>query len=391
MSAARRVLLVSQPPDGGVSEHVRGLALGLAGHGWEPLLVTGQDSVIAADLEAAGVRVIRIGLARAVGRADGRAGRALRRVVREAAPALIHAHSSKAGAVVRLSVPTGPPVVYTPHCMAFSAAFAGARERTAYRAIEQALLPRTAAIVAVCAWEHDVIARGLAGAGPRLRTIRNGTRACRPAAPNPALAEFAGNGPLATFITALRPGKEVLSLVRAAARAASAGRLEGRVAIVGNGPLWQPVQELIERLNARDHVRAFPFVAPVERHLGPTDLNVLVSTWEALPISVLEAMACGVPTLASDVGGVAEAVGPDTGVLIPAGDESALERELIGLLAAPERLRALGTGARARWERDFTLERCVAETAALYDEVAGGHARPSPRRDGGGRAGSRHE
>ena len=93
---------------------------------------------------------------------------------------------------------------------------------------------------------------------------------------------------------------------------------------------------------------------------------MLPSGWEALPIGVLEALACGVPQVATDVGGTGEAVSAETGVLVPPGDPSALADALVALLGDPARRAAMAEASVARHRERFTVERMVAETAAVY-------------------------
>lgn len=109
---------------------------------------------------------------------------------------------------------------------------------------------------------------------------------------------------------------------------------------------------------------------------APVDLFVLLSASEGLPVSIQEAIAAGIPVLATDVGGVAEIVGPDNGQLLPADPApadvvAALER-LCFTLGAAER-DAMRQGSRSRWAVDFDAERNHAHTArqlrALMDSL----------------------
>jgi glycosyltransferase involved in cell wall biosynthesis len=105
---------------------------------------------------------------------------------------------------------------------------------------------------------------------------------------------------------------------------------------------------------------------------------VLPSSWEAFPIGVLEALACGVPQVATDVGGTGEAVAPDTGVLVPPHDPAALASGVSALLADPGRRAQMAAASRARHAQRFGVERMVAATAAVYEEVLS--SRPRRRR-----------
>jgi glycosyltransferase involved in cell wall biosynthesis len=359
---------VLQPQDGGVAAHALQLASGLRARGWDIEVATPGSSAIVPALERAGVLVHDLPLVREPGRADISAARALRELDRRRGYGLVHAHSSKAGALVRAALPGRGRLVYTPHCFAFAARFGSAR-RLVYRTIEQLAVPRSGAIVAVCEWERAE-ALGLLGTRGVLRHIEYGVEACRGGEPDRALLEFKGDAPLAGMVSVLREQKDPLLAVHAAARLVSLGELPGRLAIVGNGPLEGEVQEEIERLGIGDRVRWFPFRGSVSPYLAALDLFVLPSAWEALPLSLLEAMSCGLPILATRVGGSAEAVQDGvTGRVVDHGDEIELALALRDLLADREGLRRLGDAGRAVYEMRFRVDRMLDDTEALYREL----------------------
>jgi glycosyltransferase involved in cell wall biosynthesis len=364
---------VLQPQDGGVAAHVLQLAAGLRRRGWDVEVATPGTSGIVEPLRSAGVTVHDLPLVREPGPSDLAAARALRALDRERGYGIVHAHSSKAGALIRAALPDRRRLVYTPHCFAFAARF-GAPQRLVYRAIEQLAAPRAGAIVAVCEWERREALRRLAGARSVVRHIEYGVEPRGYGRPDRALLEFKGDGPLAGMVSVLRPQKDPLLAVRAAHRLLSRGELPGRLAIVGNGPLEGSVRAEIDRLDLGEHVRWFPYRGDVAPYLAALDLFVLPSAWEALPLSVLEAMSCGIAVLATSVGGVPEAVRDGvTGRLVPRGDEEALAGALRDLLAAPARLRTMGFAGRMAYDPRFRVERMVSEIETLYGELLGGN------------------
>jgi glycosyltransferase involved in cell wall biosynthesis len=372
MSGAGRILQVAQVhAEGGVPRHVLHLTRGLVQRGWDVDVAIDPRGGVNGDLDAAGAQVHSLPLSRSLpSLADVRVARMIKALDRAHSYRLIHAHSSRAGAIVRSTLRPPQRLVYSPHCFAFTAGFS-MPERLAYRLIEQRLVSRCAAVVAVSRWELEQ-ARRLRGISPKLHLIENGVPTCGEGVGAVALKDFRDDRPLAGFVSPLRAQKDPVTAVRAMSSLAARGRPPLRLAIVGNGPLRTKVQAEIERSGLAEHVRLFPFEGPADGYLRCLDLFVLPSRWESLPFAALEALSCGVPVLATDVGGMAEiAQEGETGALVPPGDPAALAGVLERLANSPQRLGELGRAARAVAAERFGLERMVERTAALYEEVIG--------------------
>lgn len=170
----------------------------------------------------------------------------------------------------------------------------------------------------------------------------------------------------------LAPMKGLEYLIDAAARLQQRGsRFELRIA--GTGSL---LPELRRRAEQRDLGRSVRFVGHVEDMAGfyqDLDLFVLPSvSTEGLPLTVLEAMASGLPVVATDVGGTAEAVrhGID-GLIVPPRDAEALAGALANLLNSPERRQEMGRSGRQRVADEFSRERVATEVHNIYCRVLG--------------------
>jgi len=385
VSAGVPVLEVLQPEDGGVAEHVLRLATGLHGRGWAVEVATPAASAIVPPLREAGVPVHDLEMVRRPGLRDLGAARALRAIDRRGGYRLVHGHSSKAGALVRAVLPRRRRLIYTPHCFAFATGM-GRGQRLLYQALEQAVVPRSAAVVAVCDWERDEALRRLRFVRERLVRIENGVDACPAAEPDPQLLQLRNERPLAGMVTALRPQKDPLLAVRAMSRLAARGNVPGRLAIVGSGPLEGEVRSEIDRLDLGEHVSWVPYGGSVTPYLKAFDVFVLSSAWEALPLSVLEAMSCGLPVVATAVGGVPDAVEDGvTGRLVPHGDEEALASAIGELLGDAERQRELGAAGRQEFERRFRVELMLDRTEELYRELLAAADGDAPASHGNGR------
>ena len=165
--------------------------------------------------------------------------------------------------------------------------------------------------------------------------------------------------------------KDPLALVAALARL-PAGAF--RAVLVGGGPKHAAVAAAIRGAGLDGVVDLVGDRDDVPAALAAADLFVLASRSEGLPMSVLEAMAAGLPVVASAVGGVAEAVADgETGLLVAPGDVDALAGAIERLLADGTLRRAMGSAGRARAAEHFALGRFRAEhVGALRARVGGG-------------------
>ena len=365
-----RVLLVFEPPDGGVADSVLTLARGLAGHGWEAEVSGPAGAIVRERIEAAGVAYHPLALRRGYGRPwlDAAALRELAALVRERRPDVVHAHSSKAGVIGRLAaVRTRTPWVFSPHCFAYIGRVSVARK--AFAVTVEALLGRAGRGVVLCVAEAErrEALRHRSAPADRLAVVHNGAPPCPQAEPDPDVLAFRGDGPLAACVTVLREQKALPDFLAAAVRVLDEVPA-ARLAIVGDGPEHDALVTRARELGLDGRVGLFGFRPPSSRALQALDVYVLPSAWEAFPIGPLEAMACGLPVVATDVGGTGEAVvDGETGYLVPPGRPDALAERLVELLRDAERRREMGEAGRRRHEESFTVERTVRETAALYD------------------------
>jgi sugar transferase (PEP-CTERM/EpsH1 system associated) len=143
-----------------------------------------------------------------------------------------------------------------------------------------------------------------------------------------------------------------------------------RLVMVGDGPLRAEAQARLEAAG----VSALAWL-PGERADVPDVMRglncfVLPSLAEGISNTILECMACGVPVLATAVGGNAElVVDGETGVIVPADDVDAMAAGLVQIAASPERTQAMGRAGRERAVRHFSLPAMVAAYQGLYDRL----------------------
>lgn len=137
--------------------------------------------------------------------------------------------------------------------------------------------------------------------------------------------------------------------------------------IVGDGPDRGRLEQLCAELRLSDHLRFHGFQSDVQPFLRDADFFVLSSVTEGLSLTLLEAMASGLPVVATDVGGNPEAVRHDeTGLIVPSRSAERLTGAMLQLLRNPARARQMGAAGRRRVEEHFDLRRAAARYEELY-------------------------
>jgi glycosyltransferase involved in cell wall biosynthesis len=210
----------------------------------------------------------------------------------------------------------------------------------------------------------------------RCVTIHNGIALSDPSGPERRRTARAALGLpakalIVTHVGRLSREKGHLPLLRAVA---ALPPLAGPVLLLlaGDGPMRTPLELERDRLGLGTRVRFLGQRPDVLTIMHASDLLVLPSLTEAFPMVLLEAMAIGLPVLATRVGGVPELITHgDDGWVVEPGDQQAFQRALLEALSDEEARAARGRAGRARVAGHFTLERMVRETLAAYTRATG--------------------
>lgn len=143
----------------------------------------------------------------------------------------------------------------------------------------------------------------------------------------------------------------------------------------GDGPLRGELRARAEDAGLNDQVLWLGNLEDMQPFYSALDVCVLNSTREGLPLSLLEAMACGVPVVATNVGGVGELLAGDAGMLVPSGDPARLAAALASLAADNALAKSLGTSGQARVRASYSVDYMVDRYVALYRNLV---PRPVP-------------
>lgn len=369
-----RLLQVLETGGGGSGRHFLDLCRGLTARGhavhaiYSPLRA---EARFVQELQALGLAGVHaVAMTRAPGPSDLRAWRAIRAVVRSAGPFdVIHAHSSKAGALARLRLPGRHiPRVYTPHAFYTMDPNLGALGRRVYGSIEK-LLARTLTDRIICVSADEYAhARALGLPRKKLAIVVNGVET--PAAGSRVAVRQALDIPtdalLFGFIGRLCHQKAPERLV--AAFALVAERVpHAHLLLIGSGDMEAAVRRQIEASGQEARIHLTTGFTGVEA-MAAIDVLTMPSRYEAMSYVMLEGAAAGRPLILTDVGGVSTVLKDgENGILLENADDPGPLADAMLHLSDPGHLARHTAAALTRAASpEYRLERMVCETEAIY-------------------------
>jgi glycosyltransferase involved in cell wall biosynthesis len=350
---------------GGAQSHVHDLCVALKRAGHDVTVITGPPGIFNERLAGCGISQLSIDdLIRPVRPwRDVRALVSLVKALREIRPDLVCAHTAKAGWLARTAARLlGIPSTFTPHGWSMIDR-ASLKPRAIFLWAERLAGYMGTRTINVCHYERRLATSYRVAAPESLDVVHNGITdvpfvRARPVTLQP---------PTLVMVARYEEQKDHEILLEALAELT---HLDWRLALVGEGEREAPIRDRVAVLGLMDRVRLLPGNSDVAQVLLESQVFVLTTKFEAFPISILEAMRAGLPVVATDVGGIAEAVGHDeTGLLVPAGDRGALRDALGRLIADPALRSKLGEAGRARYLTHFTSDQMVEDTLRVYDRA----------------------
>jgi glycosyltransferase involved in cell wall biosynthesis len=323
-------------------------------------------------LRRAGWSLFEVPMMRSINpRADLHALRLIRRVIVDYRPAIVHCHSSKAGALGRIAncglAGKRARALYSPHALAL-------RLGPQYRVIEW-LLGRavTDGIVAVSDSERSEIESSRVVRADRIHVVPpaiDGDAFCPQDSRKARLRlDLPPNGPLVLGIGRLTYQKDPESFIHIIASA----RREFpdlRAIWVGEGELRGRIEELAKELGIYDILRLVGWQSDVRPFLGAADVILNCSRYESFGIATAEGLAMGIPFVATRVTGFVDLIQDGfSGLLFPVGDKAAGHDALVHLLNNPAKGRAMGMAGREFIIRAFSRATMHQSLAGIYGET----------------------
>jgi glycosyltransferase involved in cell wall biosynthesis len=371
-----KVLLVTEAAGAGVGRHFLDLAKGLAARGVdvEGVYSKGRiDEQFAARLATGDYPpMAELDMRRSVGLHDLRSARALTQYIEQHGPYdLIHAHSSKAGAIVRWAVWRKPvPVVYTPHAFITLDPELASTKRLVFGLAERAMARRQRQRIIAVGHREAEHARTLGIPAEMVHVVINGVST--PAGPTREELRRQWQVPedavVVGFVGRFTHQKSPLRLVEMM-RALAARHPRLRLAMVGSGPLENELRQQFRQLGVESQVL---WLGPVDGavQMRGFDLFCLTSLYEAgMSYVVLEALEAGLPVVATSAGDVATIIKNDVnGICVPLKDTSALIAA-VDRVVGDDAFRQQLASAAQTCRGEYSVERMVTETLAVYAEL----------------------
>lgn len=285
----------------------------------------------------------------------------MRKVIQEIGPDVVHLHSSKAGVIGRISAALeSVPTVFTAHGWPFAEGAPLAYK--ALGAISEHLLsflPHQTITVSEADY-HLAVRWGLS------RKIRQGIHVVQNGVDDTDFRALPGKEtarPKIISVGRMVPQKDHALLIEALERVPNSFEME----FVGDGPLRSQIEDEVSKLDCKESIHFCGLQHNVEERLSKSEIFCLSSKYEGLPIVILEAMRAGLPVIASDVGGVREAVLDGTsGYLVKRGDREGWVNALSSLLSNARLRSAFGAEGRRLYENRFTAYQMGQRTEAVY-------------------------
>ena len=361
------VIVITKGDIGGAQIHVKDIAVALQALGNTVTVVVGEDAEFTEMLRGLNIpyRVLNH-LAREINPVkDFKAYKEIRQLISDIKPDLVTLHSSKAGILGRIAVYLDKvPSTFTVHGWAFTDGVSS-KKQLIYKTIEKigALFPTH--LIAVSKFDRKIgIEKGVCKS-QKIKAIQNGM----PDIDQSLMADASKTPPKLIMVARFAQQKDHKTLIEALSELKD---LPWELNLIGgDGGLLAESEAAIERYGLQDKIHILGYRNDIDQLMAQSQIFVLSSNWEGFPLTIIEAMRAKMPVIASNVGGVSEAViNDETGYLTNSKDELVIA--LKTLITDPEKRLALGNQGRKNYEKYFTIEIQLENTFELYNKLLQG-------------------
>ena len=353
----------------GAQRHVIDLCLSLQSEGHEVILLLGNSGKMHEYARTLGIEThVLKHLKRSIHAFHDFVGVIeLVQLLKKLEPDIVASHSSKAGILVRVAAWwLKIPNTFTVHGWSFAEGgpfFAG----KVYQLIEKAIGLISCKVILISEADKEYALQLGVLEKQKMELIHHGIKS-----PPYVIKPFNYKSDLPlTMVMAARfqAQKDHETLVKALSQLKN---LNWRLFFLGDGELVPFIKERVQKLGLSDKIFFEGAVDNVPEYLQQADVFLLISNWEGLPISILEAMSYGLPVIASDVAGVKEEVLDGVnGFVVPRKDAQSITSAISALYYDRQMALAMGEQSRERFEKYFTIDLMIKRTIQLYKDLAG--------------------
>lgn len=368
----RIIYVITLPDLGGAQTHLLEVACAMQKSGHDVQIVAGKYGWLTEQLAIKGIEISVIDeLVREISlKKDWATVYKIRNIIKKWQPDIVHCHSSKAGIVGRIAASIeGVPSIFTAHGWAFTEGIP-LFKRVLYSLIERVMLNFTVYVLCVSKYDKALAEKWFLSKSPKLLAVHNGIEDVG----KPLISDF-GHDKFERHLNLIMVGrfavpKEQMQLIKAVEKINKEYPNSVFLTLVGDGELFEGAEQYVNTHGLKNVISLLGERIDINELLVQNDVFCLISNYEGLPISIIEAMRAGLPVIASDVGGNNELVKDGlNGFLVERGNSEQLVERISFLLEHKEILRELGQKSREFYLKEFSAEQMMKRISAVYARV----------------------
>lgn len=368
-----RILYVITLPDiGGAQTHLLEVACAMQKSGHDVQIVAGKYGWLTEQLAIKGIEISVIDeLVREISlKKDWATVYKIRNIIKKWHPDIIHCHSSKAGIVGRIAAfMEGVPSVFTAHGWAFTEGVPFFK-RVLYSVIENIMLNITSKCFCVSEYDRCLAKKWFLRYSHKIITVHNGIG--DDGLQRDAIVRMLDNGSILRLIMVGRfsKPKDHMLLIKSVYDINKKYPGQVHLSLVGDGDLFAAANQYVVANNLGDFIVLLGESTCVDSLLTQSDVFCLISNYEGLPISIIEAMRAGLPVIASDVGGNNELVVDGVnGYLVSRGDRKGLVQAIEKLIKDRTLITEFGKRSQEKFRMEFTFSAMMQKIESAYRDV----------------------
>lgn len=304
------------------------------------------------------------------GRFDKVAIEKIRNIIKKEKPAITHLHSTRAGILGTLAAKdSNIPIIYTEHL--FTKEYQPKNKFIFWLQLKtfRQLSPNITKVIAVSNAVKDYLEEKKVFPKEKIEVIYNGVAVNQ----QPTTNNLQHKNIIIGSTGSLEPIKGYKYLLEAIGRIKKENQKiynKIQVEIVGEGSEKEKLQNLVKKLEIENKIKFLRKINNLENKMSKWDLYVQPSLSESFGLALTKAMSMGISSIATEVGGMAEIINSNCGILVPAKNSEKLSEAIVRVVRDRNLSLRLGKNARQRIIQNFNLENIINKTEELYEKIS---------------------